>query len=378
MDSLNLRQRILLNQPHIESVSGNIANFTTDMKAPLKECKVYFEPVQEGEGDPNPDNIRPISGWTKMIVNASRKNLLPINIWDGFTYNASAGRVFEPILSNRSWTQEEDRIKCVTTASYEALSLMTPLLPAGTYHYSLYKLSAGKLRYTSYIMDKSYTVKTKGYDSNISNVSRTVVLDEDGYIAFRLDNSNQSSQTIEITFQVEVGDMETVYEPYQEQTIPINWQSETGIVYGGSLDVLKGVLTVEWVSKILDGSDDEVWTMSTIQRFYTSFPNCIYSRTSNQNIRSDRLKSVSTSSLGSASINVCYTNGTGSVGVRIDDTIDSIDALRTWLAENPVQIVQKVIPITYQLTPQQLLTFKGTNNIWSNSNGQTEVKFWTH
>ena len=60
MDTLNLRQRILLNQPHIESASGDIANFTTDMKAPLKECKVYFNPIQEGSGDPSLDNIRDI------------------------------------------------------------------------------------------------------------------------------------------------------------------------------------------------------------------------------------------------------------------------------------------------------------------------------
>ena len=35
-------------------------------------------------------------------------------------------------------------------------------------------------------------------------------------------------------------------------------------------------------------------------------------------------------------------------------------------------------PIHYSFTSQQLLTFKGENNIWSDTNGQTEVKFWTH
>ncbi len=35
-------------------------------------------------------------------------------------------------------------------------------------------------------------------------------------------------------------------------------------------------------------------------------------------------------------------------------------------------------PIHYQLTPQQILTLKGTNNVYSDMNGQTEIKYWKH
>lgn len=34
--------------------------------------------------------------------------------------------------------------------------------------------------------------------------------------------------------------------------------------------------------------------------------------------------------------------------------------------------------ITHQLTPETIITLKGTNNIWSNANGNIEVKFWKH
>ena len=34
--------------------------------------------------------------------------------------------------------------------------------------------------------------------------------------------------------------------------------------------------------------------------------------------------------------------------------------------------------ITYQLTPQQLITLRGINNIWSNANGEVEIKYWKH
>ena len=64
-DELYRRRNIILNSsPHIESASGAIASFNTDMETPLKELKAYFTPIQEGTGNPSPTNVKPISGWT--------------------------------------------------------------------------------------------------------------------------------------------------------------------------------------------------------------------------------------------------------------------------------------------------------------------------
>ena len=61
--------------------------------------------------------------------------------------------------------------------------------------------------------------------------------------------------------------------------------------------------------------------------------------------------------------------GVGTIYLALDENIDISN----------VQVVWKLTePIYYQLTPQQLLTLKGTNNIWANTNGQTEVKYWTY
>lgn len=70
-DILARKQFIIANQPHLEELSGSIATFNTDMSAPLKKCKVYFSLVQEGSGDPSPDNVRAISGWTGITLNQS-------------------------------------------------------------------------------------------------------------------------------------------------------------------------------------------------------------------------------------------------------------------------------------------------------------------
>lgn len=68
-DILNRKAFIMANQPHIvKHAAAPLQNFKTDVIAPLKECKVYFSPVQDGTGDPSPTNIRLISGWNKIQV----------------------------------------------------------------------------------------------------------------------------------------------------------------------------------------------------------------------------------------------------------------------------------------------------------------------
>ena len=43
---------------------------------PVQNLVVQIEPVQEGSGDPSPDNVRAISGWTGAKVTGAGKNLL--------------------------------------------------------------------------------------------------------------------------------------------------------------------------------------------------------------------------------------------------------------------------------------------------------------
>ena len=67
-DIQKAKRKIIMNQPHVETLTSDAVSFTTDMKAPLKECKVSFSPVQEGEGDPSTTNVRNITGWNGVSV----------------------------------------------------------------------------------------------------------------------------------------------------------------------------------------------------------------------------------------------------------------------------------------------------------------------
>ena len=51
-----------------KTASGPIVSINDAQAAPLRSLLVNIDPVQEGTGDPSPDNVRPISGWDGMTV----------------------------------------------------------------------------------------------------------------------------------------------------------------------------------------------------------------------------------------------------------------------------------------------------------------------
>lgn len=53
----------------VETATGSIASFTDGADdVPVKDLTVAIEPAQSGSGDPSPENVRPISGWTGANV----------------------------------------------------------------------------------------------------------------------------------------------------------------------------------------------------------------------------------------------------------------------------------------------------------------------
>ena len=57
----------------------DIASFSDGASLPMTSLKVGIEPIQEGSGDPSPENVRPISGHTEANVSVVGKNLFDKN-----------------------------------------------------------------------------------------------------------------------------------------------------------------------------------------------------------------------------------------------------------------------------------------------------------
>ena len=52
----------------IPNTPASIASFSDGTDNPLKSLTASIVPVQAGSGDPSPENVRPISGWTEEVI----------------------------------------------------------------------------------------------------------------------------------------------------------------------------------------------------------------------------------------------------------------------------------------------------------------------
>lgn len=159
--------------------------------------------------------------------------------------------------------------------------------------------------------------------------------------------------------------------------LAVSWQSQAGTIYGGVLDVTTGLLTVDRVLATLDGSMSwTVYSSSGTQRgFLLTAANA----------------GIEDAMAGTTSVTAPYikcsllpagtstwTHGTCGMqnkniwfGFQSSD-FNGVASFKAYLNEHPVQMIVPVgTPATYQLTPKQVRTIKGTNNIWSNAGNVT-------
>lgn len=93
-----------MNTVPTDTASGAVATFADGADdIPVKNLTVYIEPIQSGTGDPSPDNIRPISGWTGVNLTCNNET---INI----DWTDEAGEVFGGTLDATTGELTVDRI----------------------------------------------------------------------------------------------------------------------------------------------------------------------------------------------------------------------------------------------------------------------------
>ena len=229
----------------------------------------------------------------------------------------------------------------------------------------------------------------RGGTNTTGNVSYTLTVPTNGVI---LRACAYGNNTVVSNVQVEKNTTATFYEPY-------------GTIYGGYVDYLSGRIVAEWSKEILDGS--RTYTVSSDRYMGTNFTDCwttLPASNYNSNIEdtyslpeliTDNLNIIR-GNLGSwmypdsypwsATINISSDTqfhiilGNKEIGADSSDTRSQrATKIKTYLGNHPITVVYKLAtPITYQLTPTQLKSLLGTNNIWSNANGNTTVSYWTH
>lgn len=375
MDLMDYRRKIIANSPHLSHAEGAVANFADGTDLPLKSLLANIEPVQSGSGDPSPDNVRPISGWSAVNVVDTGKNLWnPVSSYpatgNGVTYSRNA----------------DGSIHVQGTASGQSnnypIASNGLSVDAGTYTISIHSTDSNihficgggggtaGLAYTDMTNNASKTFTTSGGTTghNIIRVNSGAIVNGDIYI------------------QLEKGSTATPWESYNGQSVTINLGQT---VYGGTLDVLTGVLAVDRQFFELDGNSNVTKGSSGSASASEAFPYwatiyipCNNATTNYSEWRFSHGKCQS--SAYSGIFRIFKTNNTTiQATVGTDALLSTTADAKTWLQTQkdngtPLQIVAELTtPLTYQLSPQTVRTLVGQNNIFADT-GNVALDYWAH
>ena len=305
--------------------SGSIASFES-VGGNIKTLIASIEPVQSGTGTPSPNNVRPISGHDSVVVTRTGKNLID----DSKRYVGPAGTTV--YVGN-----ERNRYSIA--------------LKAGTYTVSV---DFSGEQYGLYYREQNDDNNRTLWSSGTVTTRKSFTIEEDGVFCFWV-YRNASAGGVDaskiISVQLELSTTATEYEPYAGQTYT------TGLgrtVYGGSLDVVSGVLTVD---RAMVNAKDVTWSNTGTTDIYHVFD--------------DKVQDVNTA-ISNYFIPKTYTSSNRIAW--IDDSISRADKL-TLIDSGNVQICYELAsPQTYQLTPQQVTALLGDNNVWADT-GDVAVEY---
>lgn len=308
MAGLMDRRRYILSQTHIATASGRVATFTTDLSAPLSSHVVTVL-FQYGSGTPSSGNIREIEGFTGAQIFNSNENILGgidfANYIKTTMPSATLNTVNETISFNGS-----------TDGTGNKDIVPRELFKPNTRYTFIVRGSGAKanirFRYTDGTYDTAGNVPAYP-NAYVSKSGKTV------YNFVKMNNTGTNT----VLNYNQCGLFEGVlglddFVAHTGGRTTFDWSGTAGTVYGGSLDLLTGILTV--------------------YPYYASY------------------------------------NGEALVGPWVSDRDEY--AVNTTPTTGAQVVDFGGTTTTYQLTATRLSTLSGTNNIFADV-GETNVKYWT-
>ena len=320
-----------------DTASGSVASFPDGANnMPLKSLVVNIEPVQAGSGDPSPENIRPISGWTGCtVLKFSESAVSPDQVLQGRLQSAGE---FNTNTTTRCATQ--DFISAEPGMTY-TVAVNAGVQCIAAHYYAA--ADVGSWLYRDVLVGQVSTFTTP---ANCAYMR----------LMYAKNDTNETISPADITATVV-----TVAPALVELPFP----TEAGTVYGGTLDVTNGVLTV--THHIMQLPDDLSVLSTGIYYFLphraqgSNFKKAI----GKANVLCDMLKTdpnrINPSISGSGSTNAIYCR---------DDSCEDVESFKSKYS-SAMLVYELATPITYQLTPTEVTTLLGQNNIWADSGDST-------
>ena len=349
----------IINAIPTETASGEMIAIDDAANYPAESVITTLEPVQEGSGDPSPDNIRPISGHTGVELTRTGKNLFDIDdLWNN------------GIVTNN--------VKSITLSS----------LPEGTY-----TISTDVIDNTDTSVASVFAMKNDSTPSSIRNGvfvgrSRSITLSSGDTlkIAIRVANTGSDAYLVwdKTTFapyyiQLELGATTTAYEPYQGETHTITFPQEQSPVYGGEVDWVNGVLRVTNGIYSATGQENIIKAQSN-DGFYFSCPIKARGETVSASSHLQVASDINAYRTTKWSTFVGENNNTFvfmNLDINLYPNVQSVQNFLSQQVQNgtPVQwYMVLATPIEIPLTPEVITLLKGENNIWTDS-GTSEIGY---
>lgn len=366
--SMMLRRRMMAGGGALfATLTGNPVSFTTQRSAPLKTLTASFSPVQSGSGDPSPDNVRPFTGWTEC------------NIWVEATHDTSAAATATFLVGKNLFDMSaavdgyltSTGTTILTSSAQDKVSWFIPVVEGQTYTYTQYPSQVGAGYWTGYAFysaeDMSTVIGSRNTSTGTTTVTFTV---PEGANYVRIGSRYLKSGKA----QLELGSSSTTYEDYI-----------CGPYYGGTINVLTGVLTVDKVALTIDGDTVQAnvkLQYGELMRFGIPYPSGLEAKYSGESSYciADKLTPSYTNTVGaSSSATAGYYTFPHSSALFVSlpaDAYSTVDLANAWFAENtPTVCYELATPKTYQLTAQQVSALQGDNVVWSNMNGDLTVEY---
>ena len=322
----------------VDTASGAIANFDTDLSLPLVDCKASIVAYQPS-GTPTPSSPLAISGYTGVNL-----NVRGVNLWD-----------------------EQWELGTISTSTGENAPSTTQIRSV-----NYIAVKAGATYY-----NKGYAITIYQYDANKNFLSYSTVQvgtftvgATTAYIRFW-----RTATTYNNDISINYPSTDTSYHAYDTNstTYAVSWQTEAGTVYGGNLDLTSGVLTVTHKADNLSDKTFSTRYTGTTNKTLSATVSSLYVR-ANPEMKAEQYSYIEQSSASNLSNPDAKTVGIYSYNGGVsDDTIYIVCPI----AETPQgKLMYKLAtPVTYQLTPVQVQALLGVNNIFNDTNGDTEVKY---
>ena len=337
-----------------DTLSGDIVTFADGADGiPMKYVVVALEPVQSGSGDPSPDNVRPISGWTGAQVVRTG-----VNVWDE-EWESGSVSVVNGNITDANKIRSKNYIPVFSGETYYINSTSALITVIG------FDKNKQGIRY---LWDGMY--------DTIGRQNQPLVI-PDGVYYLRFYTA-QTTYNHDISINYPSTDHD--YHSFTgNDTYPITFPSEAGIVYGGTLDVTNGTLTVD---RAMVDLGTLKWAKSTAT---SSVGGSIFSiNNASINMASRERYEPNTmvvSSLATAPADRWFVSAMLDNEISSNETATHVAASQYSDTESfkagmsGVQLCYELAtPITYTLAPTEIKSLLGDNNIWADA-GDTTVTY---